>query len=129
MRLCTRTGCRQAAVATLTYVYADATAVLGPLATEASPHAYDLCADHAQNLTVPRGWDVVRLVTDFIPAAPNDDDLEALANVVRQASKRKTVYPGEQGAIWDGRYEAPDSATSPAVARPQLRIVTDPEEK
>jgi len=80
-------GCNQAAVATLTYVYADSTAVLGPLATQAEPHTYDLCTDHAQALTVPRGWDVVRLATDFEPAPPSTDDLLALADAVREASR------------------------------------------
>lgn len=115
-------------MATLTYVYADATAVLGPLAMEASPHGYDLCKNHAQNLTVPRGWEVVRLVTEFVPAEPNDDDLEALANVVRQASQRKTVKPENQGSTWDGRYEDPSPPVMGAENRPRLRLVTNPEE-
>ena len=46
---------------TLTYVYRDSTAVLGPLAAFVEPHCYDLCARHADRMTAPRGWDVVRL--------------------------------------------------------------------
>ena len=46
---------------TLTYVYRDSTAVLGPLAACVEPHCYDLCARHADRMTAPRGWDVVRL--------------------------------------------------------------------
>lgn len=70
-------------MATLTYVYADSTAVLGPLATFAEPHSYDLCATHADRLTVPRGWDVLRLA---LPASPprNPDDILALADAVRE---------------------------------------------
>ena len=60
-RLCSRQTCRRDAVTTLTYVYSDSTAVVGPLAGHAEPHAYDLCAVHADRLTVPRGWRVVRL--------------------------------------------------------------------
>lgn len=127
-RLCTKTGCGQEAVATLTYVYADATAVLGPLATEASPNAYDLCKKHAQNLTVPRGWDVVRLVTEFVPAEPNEEDLEALANVVRQASQRKPVSADTRGVTWDGRYERPSAPPSTTPKSPRLKIVPNPEE-
>ena len=56
MRRCSRTACGRVAVATLTYVYSDSTAVLGPLATYAEPHCYDLCAEHAERLTAPRGW-------------------------------------------------------------------------
>ncbi len=60
-RRCSRPACKQAALYTLTYVYRDSTAVLGPLATYQEPHCYDLCTAHADRLTVPRGWDVVRL--------------------------------------------------------------------
>jgi hypothetical protein len=70
---------------TLTYVYRDSTAVLGPLATYVEPHCYDLCAAHAARLTAPRGWDVVRLPDADDPDAPAADDLEALANAVREA--------------------------------------------
>ena len=58
--------------------------MLGPLAAYVEPHCYDLCEAHADRLTVPRGWDVVRL-----PAGPAEevaDDLEALANAVREAA-------------------------------------------
>jgi hypothetical protein len=49
-------------VATLTYVYADSMAVLGPLSQFAEPHSYDLCEKHAERLSAPRGWQVVRHV-------------------------------------------------------------------
>jgi hypothetical protein len=67
----------------LTYVYRDSTAVLGPLATRAEPHGYDLCQRHAQALSAPRGWEVIRLVTDSDPE-PSTDDLLALADAVRE---------------------------------------------
>ena len=51
-------------MATLTYVYSDQTAVLGPLATYAEPHAYDLCDAHSERLSAPRGWEVLRLAPD-----------------------------------------------------------------
>lgn len=82
-RRCSRTACKQPAVYTLTYVYRDSTAVLGPLAAYVEPHCYDLCAAHADRLTAPRGWEVVRLPVDAGP--PETDDLEALANAVREA--------------------------------------------
>src|SRR5689334_23664298 len=66
-----RTACGRPAVATLTYVYADSTAVLGPLATYAEPHCYDLCAEHSERLTAPRGWEVVRLLDGSAPARPS----------------------------------------------------------
>lgn len=60
-RQCSRTACADPAVATLTYVYSDSTAVLGPLAATAEPHNYDLCDRHASRLTAPRGWNVLRV--------------------------------------------------------------------
>ncbi|KRV48722.1 hypothetical protein AQ490_22865 [Wenjunlia vitaminophila] len=87
VRRCSRTACGRPAVATLTYVYADSTAVLGPLATYAEPHCYDLCGEHSERLTAPRGWEVVRLAVDHGAARPTGDDLEALANAVREAAR------------------------------------------
>ncbi len=86
-RQCTRSACGRPAVATLTYVYADSTAVLGPLAQLAEPHSYDLCAEHAGRLTAPRGWEVVRVSPEFVPTGPTPDDLLALADAVREAGR------------------------------------------
>lgn len=80
-------------MATLTYVYADQTAVLGPLATYAEPHTYDLCADHAGRLSAPQGWNVLRLAPDTQDAEPTHDDLLALADAVREAGRRPPVEP------------------------------------
>ena len=70
-------------MATLTYVYLDSTAVLGPLASHAEPHGYDLCRPHAAALSAPRGWEVIRLAAET-PPEPNPDDLLALADAVRE---------------------------------------------
>jgi hypothetical protein len=59
-RRCSRVACAEEAVATLTYDYADALAVLGPLSVRHEPHSYDLCARHAERLSAPQGWQVVR---------------------------------------------------------------------
>lgn len=101
-RKCTRTGCRQPAVATLTYVYSDRAAVLGPLATYAEPHTYDLCADHASRLTAPRGWEVVRLASDYPEPEPTTDDLLALADAVREAAKPRRSPPSDPAGTTDG---------------------------
>jgi hypothetical protein len=86
-RCCSRTACKHPPVYTLTYVYRDSTAVLGPLAAYVEPHCYDLCEKHAARLTAPRGWDVVRLPVD--PAAGCADDLEALANAVMETPPQR----------------------------------------
>lgn len=102
-RRCTRSACSERAVATLTYVYADQTAVLGPLATYAEPHTYDLCAAHSQRLSAPQGWSVLRLAGDPADVEPTHDDLVALADAVREA----------------GRTPPPDVQSGP----PALRVV------
>jgi hypothetical protein len=71
----------------LTYVYSDQTAVLGPLATYAEPHAYDLCEAHSERLSAPRGWEVMRLAPDLDALGPSTDDLLALADAVREAAR------------------------------------------
>jgi hypothetical protein len=86
-RRCSRSGCAQPAAATLTYVYAESTAVVGPLATYSEPHSYDLCEFHAGRLTVPRGWEVVRHEIDLEDSGPTGDDLLALADAVREAAR------------------------------------------
>jgi Protein of unknown function (DUF3499) len=75
----------------LTYVYCDQTAVLGPLATYAEPHAYDLCEFHADRLSVPRGWEVIKLAPDLDSTGPSGDDLLALADAVREAARPPEV--------------------------------------
>lgn len=98
-RRCSRTACGRPAVNTLTYVYADQTAVLGPLATYAEPHAYDLCVTHSERLSAPRGWEVIRLAPDPAAGRPSEDDLLALADAVREAARPappRQVAPSEE---------------------------------
>ncbi|MDO5721650.1 MAG: DUF3499 domain-containing protein [Actinomycetaceae bacterium] len=86
MRKCSRLQCGQPAVAVMTYSYTQATVVIGPLPTRKEPQAYELCAEHANRLTAPRGWQIIRLATDFEPAPPSDDDIMALAEAVRNVA-------------------------------------------
>ena len=72
---------------TLTYIYADSTAVLGPLATFSEPHSYDLCDKHSARLTVPNGWTVIRQSADVDSTGPSDDDLMAIADAVREVAQ------------------------------------------
>jgi hypothetical protein len=59
-RTCAKVACSREAVSTLTYDYADSMAVVGPLSNSREPHTYDLCAIHAERLSAPLGWQVVR---------------------------------------------------------------------
>jgi len=117
VRRCSRSGCTHPAVATLTYVYSDSSAVLGPLATVAEPHCYDLCGAHSQRLTAPRGWEVVRLAPSEIQYHPSEDDLLALADAVREAARPlrqdAPAPPAEPVAVEVGR-------------RGHLRVLRDP---
>lgn len=122
-RQCSRTACSGGAVATLTYVYADQTAVLGPLATYAEPHTYDLCAVHAEGQTVPRGWDVIRLATEFVDPGPTQDDLLALADAVREAGRPRQASGAAAAAGW--RSEVQTSGTIETGRRRHLRILRD----
>jgi hypothetical protein len=100
-------------VATLTYAYADSTAVVGPLASYAEPHSYDLCEEHALRLTAPRGWEVVRYEGEFAPAESAADDLTALAEAVREAGRPDRVPEPAPPAGGAGR-------------RGHLRVLPDP---
>lgn len=86
-RRCKRVGCSEEPVATLTYTYQDATAVLGPLAAVADPHGYDLCARHADQVLPPRGWEVIRLAPHMEPVGRTQDELAALAQSVRERGR------------------------------------------
>ena len=74
---------------TLTYVYADSTAVVGPLATFSEPHAYDLCSVHGERLKVPHGWIVIKQELDGLNQGPTEDDLMAIADAVREVASRE----------------------------------------
>jgi hypothetical protein len=86
-RTCSRVSCRAAATMTLTYIYAESRAVLGPIATFSEPHAYDLCERHASRLTVPNGWSVERENISAVGVGPSEDDLMAIADAVREAAR------------------------------------------
>ncbi|EHR52573.1 hypothetical protein FHU38_001088 [Saccharomonospora amisosensis] len=104
VRKCSRTGCLEPAVATLTYAYSDSTAVVGPLATASEPHSYDLCEAHALRLTAPRGWEVVRHEGEFAAPEPSSDELTALAEAVREAGRTdRAPAPAEQPETGSGR--------------------------
>lgn len=117
-RQCSRPACKQVALFTLTYVYRDSSAVLGPLAAYTEPHCYDLCAAHSARLTAPRGWEVVRLDVAE-PAGPTPDDLEALADAVREAAR---PVPAASAGDGDAVFAGP-----PQGRRGHLRVLLPPQ--
>jgi len=92
-RGCSRASCRKPALRTLTYIYADSTAILGELATFAEPHAYDLCLEHSEKLTLPNGWTVIKAEASDHEAGPNNDDIMAIADAVREVGSMKSQAP------------------------------------
>lgn len=99
-RVCSRPGCNEPAVATLTYAYAEQTAVVGPLAEEKNPHSWDLCERHSARITAPHGWELVRV--DRVVLDDDDDDLLALAQIVSEGG-RVTTGLVDGGAAGSGR--------------------------
>jgi hypothetical protein len=71
----------------LTFSYADSTVVLGPLSPERSAAGMDLCLSHCDQVTVPRGWSLLRLPLEEPGAVVQPGyDLRALADAVRAAA-------------------------------------------
>lgn len=138
-RRCCRPGCPHYAVATLTFVYSDSTAVVGPLATVRDPHSWDLCVGHAGRITAPRGWELVRHAGPLSsePTHPEEDDLVALAEAVREG--RVNSSRNGCGSLTDPLIQhAGTHATAPSAGvlappeprserrRGHLRVLPDP---
>jgi hypothetical protein len=126
LRRCCRPGCKNPAVATLTYVYSDSTAVVGPLATVDEPHSWDLCERHGSRITAPKGWELVRHEGAFASQTPDEDDLTALAEAVREAGRPSPGDPSYRGYT---EYTPPPAPPAPAPRtgrRGHLRVLPDP---
>lgn len=106
----------------MTYDYKQATAVIGPLSPVPLPGAFDLCVDHAHSVTVPVGWQMIRLKTEFEPVPPSTDDLTALADAIREAS-RKEVPPPKPAQREIRRTAVDISATPRPRPRPRFSVV------
>lgn len=134
-------------MATLIYAYADSTAVVGPLAPVAEPHAWDLCERHSEHITAPVGWDMVRVEQVELENEDLDgDEITALAEAVREDGRVTTGLvdttqdPIEYAAAKD--FNDPDTSNHPvhrtkrveeqiaahrAARRSHLRVVPDQE--
>ncbi|CAI7978405.1 hypothetical protein BBK14_19885 [Parafrankia soli] len=132
-RRCSRSACSAAAIATLTYAYAESTAVLGPLSPFVEPHSYDLCGVHADRLTVPLGWAVVRIEAEQAEhqqagQEPTSDDIEALADAVRDSAPRRGSEPptGPAGPAGPGAVPPGGPGGPGGRGRGHLRAVPSP---
>lgn len=120
IRQCSRTGCSARAVATLTYAYADSTAILGPLAQRSEPGTYDICERHSGTLSAPRGWEVIRLPMPDAAPVGDTDDLLALANAVREVGFRY----GEEEPTTEAE---PRSGVIEVGRKRHLTVLVDPD--
>jgi hypothetical protein len=111
-------------VATLTFVYSDSTAVVGPLATVREPHSWDLCVTHAGRITAPRGWELVRHAGP-LPTHPDDDDLVALADAVREGHDTR-VAPARGFSDVGHSGVHPGPANGSALPAPGTGVMTPP---
>lgn len=152
-RRCCRPGCGRPAVATLIYAYAESTAVVGPLAPIAEPHAWDLCERHSAHITAPVGWDLVRVEhvdisdEDGNVLDPEEAELTALAEAVREAGRVTTglVDHTQDPIEYEANHDYHDADTSnhpvyrrkrveeqlsahKAARRAHLQVVPDPDE-
>jgi Protein of unknown function (DUF3499) len=117
-------------------VYSDSTAVVGPLATAREPHSWDLCVIHAGRITAPRGWELVRHAGP-LPTHPDEDDLVALADAVREDGLPRSGTPmngfsdplihhnGSQATAPSSGLLAPSEHRS-GRRRGHLRVLPDP---
>lgn len=95
-------------MATLTFVYAESTAVIGPLASADEPHSWDLCEDHARRITVPRGWEMLRSERGFSTPVADDYELTALAEAVREVGGADRIQSADSWPdLFDGYDDAP----------------------
>lgn len=108
-RRCCRPGCGRPAVATLIYAYAESTAVIGPLALEKDPHAWDLCEKHSEHITAPVGWDMVRVERVDI-----EDDAAEVAEGAADGAER--VGEGQRGVAKRLQYDDLDESELTALA-------------
>lgn len=132
LRKCCRPGCNNTAAATLTFVYSDSTAVVGPLATSAEPHSWDLCELHAVRITAPLNWELVRHESRFAVGEPDEDDLTALAEAVREAGRADRVPAKDPGSQRGPMRGSPQAVASAPIVRTgrrgHLRVLPDPEQ-
>lgn len=102
------------------------------------PHSWDLCVLHAGRITAPRGWELVRHAGS-LPAHPDDDDLVALADAVREGREGPNLgasvgsfsagFSDPVSGAHGGALMAPPAACRTETSgrrRGHLRVLPDP---
>src|SRR5690606_19387872 len=88
---------------------------------------WDLCEMHGSRITAPKGWELVRYEGAFSSGTPDEDDLTALAEAVREAGLGDRSRPEADASRDD---EQPRAAAVPSTPRTgrrgHLRVLPDP---
>lgn len=71
---------------------------------------------HSERMTAPIGWEIVRITPDLDALKPTSDDLEALANAVREAARPRYQPDAELAPLPTGSVEV--------ARRGHLRMLT-----
>jgi hypothetical protein len=101
--------------------------VVGPLATVDEPHSWDLCELHGSRITAPKGWEMVRHEGAFASRSPDEDDLTALAEAVREAGRPDRGEPAPRGYSDCGLPPTAPAQPAPRTGRRgHLRVLPDP---
>lgn len=133
-RTCRRPGCAWPADASLSYRYATRQVWLLDLSPSAEPALYDLCASHADALTVPRGWERVdeRSVPAHRPRMPGRETttragapaqsvpLRSLASASRY-ERLSQELPGLAARLAEERQAGATREPRPARVQPRRR--------
>jgi hypothetical protein len=95
------------------------------MAIAREPHSWDLCIGHASRITAPRGWELMRHAAP-LPTNPDEDDLVALADAVREGRVSPTPpLPGFSDPFGVA-HAATSSPGSAGRRRGHLRVLPDP---
>lgn len=100
--------------------------MVGPLATVDEPHSWDLCETHGSRITAPKGWELVRYEGGFSSSTPDEDDLTALAEAVREAGMGERARGDQDEAGEEGASTSTQSASARTGRRGHLRVLPDP---
>jgi hypothetical protein len=93
-----------------------------------------LCVGHAGRITAPRGWDLVRHAgpLNAEPTNPDEDDLVALADAVREGGRGEAAavpYAGGTGMPLSGFSEPQLHHAGAQATAPSSHLLAPPEKR
>ncbi|QGG96207.1 DUF3499 family protein [Actinomarinicola tropica] len=82
-RVCSRPGCSAPATVTFTFEPDALVVWVGDLAPDATAPGHDLCAEHGERLSAPRGWRMEDVRANRPPLPKLDADSPMLSRAFR----------------------------------------------